>query len=112
MSNTVDVDFPEIEALFSVIEKCVQHSGKFTGIMAAANSRLQEINDELREAQIDAKAEAEAEAEREAAATRPRAIPAEGDEDVDGDGDPIESVEPTKPDQVRPALATAPIRRT
>lgn len=77
------IDFKEIEALFTVIEKCVAHSGKHVGIMSAAASRLQQIDEDLREAQAEARAEAEAEAAKAAEAARPKAIPSASMEDED-----------------------------
>lgn len=104
MTNT-DVDFGEIEALFTVIEKCVAHSGKYTAIMSEASTRLQQIDADLREAQLEAKAEADAEAARVAEANRPKAIPAES---IEGDDDG----EPEVPTTVPPNRApTAPQRR-
>lgn len=102
--TSTDVDFGEIEALFTVIEKCVAHSGKYTAIMSEASTRLQQIDADLREAQLEAKREAE----QAEIAARPKAIPSEPEpEEVEGEDDG-EVVEPAP---IPARTSTAPQRR-
>ena len=52
------MDHKEVSALLSIVSGCAEHSGKLTGISNAAMTRLMEINDELRQASMEAAREA------------------------------------------------------
>jgi len=87
MSND-DVDFREIETMFSVIEKCVGHSGKFPGIMAEANNQLQAINDTLRAQQVE---QAKVNAEQAAADEAERIAAVKDDEELGAAHNPLKA---------------------
>lgn len=69
-----DVDFEHISYLFSIIEGCAEHTGKFGSIQTEAFNELMAINDGFRKKQMDKKA-ADEKALAEHAARQPQLKP-------------------------------------
>lgn len=71
-------DMQKAYLLLEVVEKCAGHPGRFPAIVTAATAALDELNGQLRDAQMAATkeaADAKANAEADAAAKAPKAIP-------------------------------------
>jgi hypothetical protein len=99
------INFHEVEALLTVIEKCAMHPGRFGGIAGQATRQLLEINENiLVEQMLEAKAReavqaAEAAAIAEATA---RAIPSTSVLETPAPAAPPTEPPPTQPTEEPP----------